>query len=114
MNRAHDLLVEPPDRAATSPAAIASSYTQGTSDGLGDRLLMFDNTAAASLELLRFRPMLANAPGFEQALRASVHRLLAFKHPSFAQARSVQRLEGDDGLALISRHVDGKHLSDIF
>ena len=45
---------------------LASWYTQGTSDGLGDRLLMFDNTSAASLELLRFRSDLAETPGFER------------------------------------------------
>src|SRR5437763_8912291 len=114
MNTAHDLLADPPDPAATAPAPIASWYTQGTSDGLGDRLLMFDNTAAASLELLRFRPALANAPGFEHTLRESVQQFSSFKHLSFAPARSVQRLEGDDGLALVSMHVDGKRLSDIF
>ena len=101
-------------RPAPVPAPIASWYAQGISDGLGDRLLMFDNTAAASLELLRLRPTLANAPGFERTLREAVRRLASFKHPSFAQARSVQRLEGDDALAVISTHTDGKRLSDIF
>ena len=111
---ARDFLVEPPSRPATAPAPIASWYAQGISDGLGDRLLMFDNTAAASLELLRFRPALANAPGFERTLRDSLQRLASFKHPAFTQARSLQRLEGDDGLALISTHIEGKRLSDIF
>ncbi len=101
-------------RPAPAAAPIASWYTQGSSDGLGDRLLMFDNTAAASLELLRLRPTLANAPGFERTLREAVQRLASFKHPAFAQARSVQRLEGDDALAVISTHIDGKRLSDIF
>src|SRR5262245_47812522 len=116
MNSAHDFLVDPdpPSRPAPAPAPIASWYAQGISDGLGDRLLMFDNTAAASLELLRFRPSLANAPGFEHTLRASVQQLASFKHGAFAQARSLQRLEGDDGLALISTHVEGKRLSDLF
>ena len=39
-----------------SGTALASWYTPGRSDGFGDRLLMFDNTDAISLELLRFRP----------------------------------------------------------
>src|SRR5436190_2368177 len=95
-------------------APIASWYTQGLSDGLGDRLLMFDNTEAASLELLRLRPALANTPGFERTLRDAVQRLASFKHPAFAQARSVQRLEGEDALALISTHVEGKRLSEMF
>ena len=114
MNTARDFLVEPPSRPATAPAPIASWYAQGISDGLGDRLLMFDNTAAAPLELLRFRPALANAPGFERTLRDSLQRLASFKHPAFTQARSLQRLEVDDGLALISTHIEGKRLSDIF
>jgi len=114
MNSARDFLVEPPSRPATEQAPIASWYAQGISDGLGDRLLMFDNTAAASLELLRFKPALANAPGFERTLRESVQRFASFKHPAFTQARSLQRLEGDDGLALISTHIEGKRLSDIF
>ena len=101
-------------RPAPVPAPIASWYAQGISDGLGDRLLMFDNTVAASFELLRLCPTLANAPGFERTLREAVRRLASFKHPSFAQARSVQRLEGDDALAVISTHTDGKRLSDIF
>ena len=109
----------PPDavaerRPTNAQTPIASWYTQGISDGLGDRLLMFDNTAAGSLELLRFRPGLANAPGFEDTLRDTVQRLAEFKHPGFAQARSVQRLEGEEALALISTHVEGKRLSDVF
>jgi hypothetical protein len=112
MNTAPDFFVDPPGRPAQAP--IASWYAQGVSDGLGDRLLMFDNTGAASLELLRFRPALANAPGFERTLRETVQRLASFKHAAFTHARSVQRLEGDDGLALISTHVEGKRLSDMF
>ena len=113
MNTAH-LSVDPSDRAEASPVPLASWYTQGASDGLGDRLLMFDNTAAASLELLRFRPELATAPGFERALRESVQRLAAFRHAAFSQARSVQCLDSDRGLALISTHTPGKRLSELF
>ena len=99
---------------APQPVPVASWYTQGMSDGLGDRLLMFDNTAAASLELLRFRPDLAAAPGFERALRDSVERLAFFKHGAFGQARAVERLDGEDALALVSTHTAGKRLSDLF
>src|SRR5262245_47145640 len=100
--------------AAAQPAPVASWYAQGMSDGLGDRLLMFDNTAAASLELLRFGSELASAPGFEKALRESVERLAFFKHTVFAQARAVEYLDGDDGLALVSTHTPGKRLSEMF
>jgi len=114
MNSARDFLVESPTEPAAAATPIASWYAQGLSDGLGDRLLMFDNTAAGALELLRFRPELANASGFESTLRETVRQFASFKHPAFAEARSLQHLEGDDGLALISTHVDGKRLSDIF
>ncbi|HJR58367.1 MAG TPA: PEGA domain-containing protein [Vicinamibacterales bacterium] len=97
-----------------SPAKpVASWYAQGLSDGLGDRLLMFDNSDAPSLELLRFRPDLAEIPGFETALRDQVLRLGRFRHPAFARARSVQRLEPDDDLALISNCTPGKRLSEL-
>lgn len=95
------------------PKPLASWYAQGLADGLGDRLLMFDNSTAPSLELLRFRPDLAQVPGFEAALRDQVHRLAQFRHPAFARVRAVQRLEPDDDLALISNCTPGKRLSDV-
>jgi hypothetical protein len=97
----------------SSPAARASWYAQGLSDGLGDRLLMFDNSDAPSLELLRFRPELAQVPGFETALRDQVHRLDQFRHPAFARVRSVQRLEPDNDLVLVSNCVPGRRLSEV-
>nr|MBA2304848.1 hypothetical protein [Acidobacteriota bacterium] len=100
--------------APSSPLkARASWYAQGLSDGLGDRLLMFDNSAAPSLELLRFRPDFAQVQGFETALRERVQRLGHFRHPAFARVRSVQRLEPDEDLALISNCTPGKRLSDV-
>lgn len=102
---------------AVSPSSanrpLASWYAQGLSDGLGDRLLMFDNSGAASLELLRFHPRLAEIPGFEAALREQVRRLGRFKHPAFSRIRSVQRLEPDDDLALVSNCPPGKRLSEV-
>jgi PEGA domain len=98
---------------ASAPKPLASWYAQGLSDGLGDRLLMFDNSGAPSLELLRFHQEFAQVPGFEQALRDQVHRLSEFRHPAFARIRSVQRLEPDDDLALISNCTAGKRLSDV-
>ena len=98
---------------SSSSKPLASWYTQGLSDGLGDRLLMFDNTGAPSLELLRFRPDIGQVPGFETALRDQVHRLRRFRHPAFAAVRSVQRLEPDDDLALISNYTPGKRLSEV-
>jgi len=93
-----------------APRTVASWYTEGRSDGVGDRLLMFDNSGATSLELLRFRPELAAAAGFEDALRDRVAMLRGFAHPSFPRVRAVEQLEG--GLALVSTFTDGKRLSE--
>ena len=100
-------------QAASPPPGLASWYAQGLSDGLGDRLLMFDNSNAPSLELLRFRPDIAHDPRFENALRERVERLAQFRHPAFAPVRSVKRLEPDDDLALISNFTPGKRLSEV-
>jgi hypothetical protein len=113
MNTARDLVFSPVGHQPTSQAPLASWYTQGVSDGLGDRLLMFDNTSTGSLELLRFRPDLAAAPGFERALRASVDRLVPFGHRAFSRVRAVERLEGDDALTLVSVHTPGRRLSEM-
>jgi hypothetical protein len=93
---------------------LASWYSQGLVDGFGDRLLMFDNTGAASLELLRFRPDLAAARGFEATLRRTVHHLAGFDHPAFPRVRAVEYLDGTQALALVSTHVPGKRLSEMF
>jgi serine/threonine protein kinase len=114
-NRAHDLIADPMGPVPTPDyRSLASWYTPGLSDGLGDRLLMFDNTGASSLELLRFRREFATAPGFERALRERVAQLAPFKHPAFSEVRTVEYLDGDEGLALVSTHTSGKRLSDIF
>lgn len=92
---------------------LASWYTAGRTDGFGDRLLMFDNSGGASLELLRFRPELAREPGFESLLRQRVQRLSTFRSPSFATIRAVEHLENDEGLALVSTHTAGRRLSEL-
>jgi len=91
---------------------LASWYTEGVSDGLGDRLLMFDNSGTASLELLRFRPELAATFGFEDALRDRVSELHAFTHPAFPEVRALQHVDGR--LALVSTSATGKRLTEIF
>ena len=92
---------------------LASWYTPGLSDGIGDRLLMFDNSTSSSLELLRFRPEFGQAPGFEEALRRRVEELSEFNHPGVAKVRAVEMLGDEDGLALISNQVVGRRLSEI-
>jgi len=91
---------------------LASWYTPGRSDGFGDRLLMFDNTDAVSLELLRFRRELAVSPGFDNALREGVERLSRFRHPAFAEVRAVVYLNEHD-LTLVSVHMPGQRLSEL-
>jgi hypothetical protein len=106
MNSAHASHVESP------AAGLASWYTPGRSDGFGDRLLMFDNTDAISLELLRFRGELAHSSGFENALRDRVDHLAHFHHPSFPLVRAVVHLDDED-LTLVAAHTAGQRLSEL-
>ena len=105
MNSAHASHVD-------SGAGLASWYTPGRSDGFGDRLLMFDNTDAISLELLRFRRELAVTSGFEDALHDRVERLAQFRHPAFPLIRAVVHLDEQD-LTLVSAHTPGQRLSEL-
>jgi hypothetical protein len=114
MTIASDLIVDRIPRVQGTQEHLASWYTQGLSDGLGDRLLMFDNTNAPSWELLRFRPEFAAAVGFETALRERVERLCQFRHPSFTTVRSVEELGAGDGLALVATYAPGRRLSEAF
>jgi hypothetical protein len=114
MTIASDLIVDRIPRVQGTQEHLASWYTQGLSDGLGDRLLMFDNTNAPSWELLRFRPEFAAAVGFETALRERVERLGQFRHRSFTTVRSVEALGAGDGLALVATYAPGRRLSEAF
>jgi len=113
MNTAHQTVTEVNPLDVEPPRHLASWYAPGWSDRIGDRLLMFDNTSAPSLELLRFNTLLASAPGFETALRERVELLRGFRHPSFSEVRAVESLDGGNSLALVSNHVPGKRLSEI-
>src|SRR5213593_1042144 len=114
MTMVADLIVDRIPRVDGTQEPLASWYTQGLSDGLGDRLLMFDNTNAASLELLRFRSAFAAVPEFELALRTRVAQLAHFDHPGFPAVRAVEHLDDGSGLALVSTHVPGRRLSEMF
>jgi hypothetical protein len=102
------------DRPVQPPTSLASWYTQGHTDGFGDRLLMSDNTGATSFELLRFRPALTIVRGFERALRARVERQQFFRHPLFPAVRAVDHLDGGRVLALVSTYAPGRRLSEVF
>lgn len=107
-------VADAPQGSGATEVPVASWYAQGITDGLGDRLLMSDNLSDSSLELLRFRRDLAAAPGFERILRGTVARLARFDHAAFAHVRAVEQLESDGGLALVSTHIPGRRLSEMF
>ena len=100
-------------RRQTSPPSLASWYMPGLSDGMGDRLLMFDNSGSPSLELLRFKKEFSDQPAFEIALRQRIQQLEQFIHPSIGRVRALKWLADNDGLALVSDHVPGRRLSEV-
>jgi hypothetical protein len=75
---------------------------------------MFDNAATGPLELLRVRPDFALVPEFESRLRGRLERLSTFTHPGFAIARSVNHLDDGEGLTVVSAHMPGTRLSELF
>jgi hypothetical protein len=112
MITAHDLFPDQFASEAGSDTRLTTWYAQGQSDGLGDRLLMFDNTNAPSWEILRFKPALTRDSGFEAALRQRVEALATFQHEAFPQVRPIKRLGHDDGLAVVSTYGGGAPLSE--
>jgi hypothetical protein len=102
--------------AKAAPPEMAESrfggpLTPGLVDRLGERWTTVDAVDSSPLELLRFRPEVATAPGFEDALRERVKLLNNFKDLSFATVRDIVK-EGDR-LTLISTRIPGQRLSDI-
>jgi hypothetical protein len=89
-------------------------YTPGFNDVLGDRRLMLENTNAAMAEQLRFKREFSDAVGFEVAIRQRIDELAPLHDPSVAIVRRVEWLGGNDGLALVSSHVAGRRLSEMF
>ncbi len=88
------------------------TYTPGFSDELGVRRIAHGAPGEPPLEVLEFIPWLADAPGFERALRARVDALRDVNPVSLAPAYAVERPDGS-GLCLISGHVAGRRLSEI-
>ena len=112
MITAQDLFPDQTAAEAGSDKRLTTWYAQGHTDGLGDRLLMFDNTNAPSWEILRFKPALARDAGFEAALRGRVEALATFQHEAFPLVRPIKRLGHDDGLAVVSTYSGGAPLSE--
>jgi PEGA domain-containing protein len=112
MKQGSDLLAAPLP-AADGPLRRPPLYTPGLSDGLGDRLLTFDDATATSLEILRFKREFSDSPGFEAALRKRVGEIGHLRHASVATSRSVDKPAVGGGFSLISTHVAGRRLSEI-
>jgi hypothetical protein len=108
----HDLIIDQFAPEVDSEKRLTTWYAQGHTDGLGDRLLMFDNTNAPSWEILRFKSALAHNPRFEAALRQRVERLHTFHHSAFPLVRPIKKLGHEDGLAVVSTYVSGVSLSE--
>lgn len=99
-------------RASPGTAGLEPGYSGGLSDGLGDRLTFETNSGTTTSELLRIRPELGDAPGFEDALRASVEALGCLD-PSLATVQTAERIEQLGGLVLVSAHQCGRRLSEV-
>jgi hypothetical protein len=112
MSTAGDLIVDQLPPAAENGSRLTAWYAQGHSDGLGDRLLMFDNTTAPSWEILRFKPAIAQDLRFATALRHRMETLSTFQHPAFPVVRSIKDFSQEEGLAVVSTYVSGVRLSD--
>lgn len=103
-----------PNQRANSGPMMFAWYAQGFSDPLGDRLLLFDNTSGAPLELLRLRPELSRVAGFEAAVRRRASELRDFQDSRHARVCRVDRLpDPGGGLAVVSSGTQGQRLSDL-
>ncbi|HVQ13507.1 MAG TPA: hypothetical protein VMS40_07950 [Vicinamibacterales bacterium] len=112
MSTGRDLIVDQLPPAGENGSRLTTWYAQGHSDGLGDRLLMFDNTTAPSWEILRFKPAIAQDLRFATALRHRMETLSTFQHPAFPVVRSIKDFSQEEGLAVVSTYSSGVRLSD--
>ena len=99
------------DRAAIpQPAPVAVAFQ----DGLGERRHIAHPNGSETLELLCLRSELATVPSFEFALRERVSRLSRFRHASYAQVHSVERIpDRGSALAVVSSYSPGLRLSEV-
>lgn len=81
-------------------------------DGLGVRTVIAER-GTELLELLTLNPDFVRVAAFEFALRERVGRLANFRHAYFARVRRVDRLDGGNGLGIVSEHAVGARLSHI-
>jgi hypothetical protein len=87
-------------------ADLAAWYTQGVSDWLGDRLLLYDNTDAPSFELLRLRAEFGADGEFLAALRRRLQELNTLDSRYFLPVRGVERLaDANRSIAVVFEHT---------
>ena len=83
-------------------------------DAFGERRRIVAPTGRDTLDVLCLRGELTAVPSFEFALRERVSRLAGFRHPYFAQIRTVERLSDTARtLALISNAQTGVRVSEL-
>lgn len=95
-------------RGSTAPAAttLAAWYTEGVSDWLGDRLLLYDNSHGPSFELLRLRPEFSGDAAFTDALGRRLAELRDLNSRYFAPVRGIERLtDARNSVAVIFENV---------
>jgi hypothetical protein len=83
-------------------------------DAFGERRRIVAPAGSDTLDVLCLRGELTSVPSFEFALRERVSRLAGFRHPYFAQVRTVERLSDTARtLALISNAQTGVRMSEL-
>jgi hypothetical protein len=84
-------------------------------DGLGERRPLPNPDGEGAREMLGIRGELAAVPAFDLALRERLTQLSSFRHAYYAHAHEVQQLtDADYPIGLVSDHVDGIRLSELF
>ncbi|HEY3044020.1 MAG TPA: PEGA domain-containing protein, partial [Vicinamibacterales bacterium] len=83
-------------------------------DAFGERRRIVAPSGSDALDVLCLKSELTAVPSFEFALRERVSRLAGFRHPYFAQIRTVERLSDTARtLALISNAQTGVRVSEL-
>lgn len=94
----------------SAPARL-HSVPPSFADAFGHRQLVFDPTAGASLEVLKFSELFSKSPEFETALRERTDALKHIHHPSLG---TVHRVERDgEALLLLSKHTPGRRVVEL-
>jgi hypothetical protein len=75
---------------------------------------MLENTNSTMAEQLRFKREFSDAIGFEVAIRQRIEEFGQLRDPSVATVRRVEWLGTSEGLSLVSNHVPGRRLSEMF